>query len=67
MVSDESTVGYPVVFRSEDDVGAAAFVLRKSVIGSSGFRRWALGPDVYCFLVRLLGLLAVLWSFRSFN
>ena len=22
----ESTVGYPVVFRNEDDVGAAAFV-----------------------------------------
>ena len=63
----ESTVGYPVVFRSEGDVGAASFV-RAAAEPSLSPRVLVVGPWVYCILARLLGLMyVVLWAFRPVN
>ena len=65
----ESTVGYPVVFRSEGDVGAAAFV-RAAVEPRLSPRVLVLEPWIQIFVVfwPVFGLMyVVLWVFRSFN
>lgn len=57
MEPGESTVGYPVVFRSEGDVGAAAFVSAAAELRLSR-RVLVVGPWVQFFVVFLSVFLA---------